>query len=291
MDRRLETTLVGIAFALAALLAAAQSRQAPADAAVASSARPPPADSAVASSEWARGNRVLLGVTQERLGFSAQWRFQRSGNGDVLLDLEETRAGQARAGALMLVGNGVLLARDVPLERGRELDSFNGPLLMLQLVVHLLERAAPAGPTSIKAEMAIDAAEHDRALKVSAIGTDGEFLAPWRVTGRIGPGADGKVRFELQFVSASRKPGGAPYETRIAGIWQNASPPLQLRDNMPLRGWRGFRIKTVVTSRGAMNTVGLGTSAAMAFANIGEVRRRVADWADQGARRARWQCG
>jgi hypothetical protein len=40
-----------------------------------------------------------------------------------------------------------------------------------------------------------------------------------------------------------------------------------------------------------MNTVGLGTSAAMAFANIGEVRRRVADWADQGARRARWQCG
>ncbi|MPZ47007.1 MAG: hypothetical protein GEV05_27310 [Betaproteobacteria bacterium] len=278
MDCRLKTTLVGISFALAATLAAAQSRQ-------------PPADPAVASSEWAKGNRVLLGVTQERLGFSAQWRFQRSGNGDIVLDLEETRAGQARAGALMLVANGVLLARDVPLERGRELDSFNGPLLMLQLVLRLLERAVPAGPASIKREMPIDAAEHDRAVKVSTIGADGEFLAPWRVTGQIGPGADGQVRFELQFVSANRSPRGAPYETRIVGIWQNASPPVQLPDTMPLRGWRGFRIKTVVTARGAMNAVGLGTSAAMAFANIGEVRRRVADWTDQGARRARWQCG
>jgi hypothetical protein len=291
MDCRLETTLVGIAFALAAMLAAAQSPQPPADAAVASSARQPPADSAVASSEWAKGNRMLLGVTQERLGFSAQWRFQRSANGDILLDLEETRAGQARAGALMLVGNGVLLARDVPLERGRELDSFNGPLLMLQLVLRLLERAVPAGPASIKREIPLDVAEQDRSLKVSAIGTDGEFFAPWRVAGRIGPGADGQVRFELQFVSANRSSRGAPYETRIAGIWQNASPPLQLHDTMPLRGWRGFRIKTVVTARGAMNTVGLGTSAAMTFANIGEVRRRVAEWTDQGARRARWQCG
>jgi hypothetical protein len=277
MDRRLKPTLVGIAFALAATLAAAQSRQ--------------PPGAAVTSSEWAKGNRVLLGVTQERLGFSARWRFQRSGNGDMLLDLEETRAGQARAGALMLVGNGVLLARDVPLERGHELDSFNGPLLMLHMVLRLLERAVPAGPASIQREMRIDAAEREQPVKVAGIGADGEFLAPWRVTGQVGPGTDGQVRFELQFVSANPSARGAPYETRIAGIWQNASPPLHLPDTMALRGWRGFRIKTVVTARGAMNTVGLGTSAPMAFANIGEVRRRIADWTDQGARRARWQCG
>jgi hypothetical protein len=98
------------------------------------------------------------------------------------------------------------------------------------------------------------------------------------------------VRFELSFVSAHRNPRAAPYETSIAGIWQNASPPVQLPDAMPLRGWRGFRIKTVVTARGAMNTVGLGTSAAMGFANLGEVRRRVGEWTDEGSRRARWQC-
>jgi hypothetical protein len=277
MGRTLKTTLVGISFALVATLVAAQSQQ-------------PRADTAQATSEWAKGNRVLLGVTQERLGFSAQWRFQRSANGDILLELEETRAGQARAGALLLVANGALLARDVPLARGRELDSFNGPLLMLQLVLRLLERSVPAGPESIKRELTIAAAEPERAVKVSAMGADGEFLAPWNVKGRVGPGADGQIRFELQFVSASRDPRGVPYATSIAGIWQNASPPLQLPDAMPLRGWRGFRIKTAVTARGTTNTVGLGTSAAMAFPNLGEVRRRVADWTDQGARRARWQC-
>ena len=59
---------------------------------------------------------------------------------------------------------------------------------------------------------------------------------------------------------------------------------------MPLRGWRGFRIKPVVHARDATNTVGLGTSPAMAFANLAEVRRRVAEWNDEGARRSRWQC-
>ena len=277
MGRTLETVLVAISFALAATFAAAQSQ-------------PPRADSEQATSEWAKGNRVLLGVTQERLGFSAQWRFQRSANGDILLDLEETRAGQPRAGALLLVANGALLARDVPLERGRELDSFNGPLMMLQLVLRLLELAAPAGPESIRREIAIDATEPQRAVKVSAMGADGEFLAPWSVKGRIGPGAEGQIRFELEFVSANRDPRGAPYATSIAGLWQNAAPPLQLPDTMPLRGWRGFRIKPVVTARGSANSVGLGTSAAMAFPNLGEVRRRVADWTDQGGRRARWQC-
>jgi hypothetical protein len=278
MGRAFFTTVVGILFALAATLAVAQSR----------ASAPSPAGP---SSEWAKGNRVLFGVTQERLGFSAQWRFQRSASGDILLELEETRAGQARAGALLLVANGMLLARDVPLERGRELESYTGPALMLQLVLRLLEHAAPAGPASIKREMTIDAAESERAIKVSAMGADGAFLAPWSVKGRVGPAADGQVRFELQFVSANRDARRAPYATSIAGIWQIASPPLQLPDAMPLRGWRGFRIKTVVTARGTMNTVSLGTSAAMAFPNLGEVRRRVADWTDEGARRARWQCG
>src|SRR5690606_3501729 len=153
----------------------------------------------------------------ESIGFSAQWRFQRSAIGDMLLELEETRAGQPRAGALILVGDSLLLARDVPLQRGRELDAFNGPLLMLQLVLHLLERAAPAGPASVTKDTQLEVVERERPLKLSAVGADGEFYAPWSVKGRIGPGAKGQVRFELVFVSAAAG-RGAPYQTSIAGI-------------------------------------------------------------------------
>ncbi len=242
------------------------------------------------ASAWARGNHVLLGVTQQRIGFSAQWRFQRSASGDVLLELEEMRAGRARAGALLLVSNAVLLARDITLARGRELDAFNGPLLMLQLALRLLERAAPGGPESIRRNTAIDLVERERALEVSGLGANGEFFAPWQVRGTLAPGGDGRIAFEIEFVSASHARNGLPYETRIAGIWQNASPPVQLPDAMALHGWRGFRIKPTVRSHGEINTLGVGTSAAMGFANLGEVRRRALEWRDEGARRARWQC-
>src|SRR5690606_28236707 len=119
---------------------------------------------------------------------------------------------------------------------------------------------------------------------------DGEFFAPWQVRGTLAPGGDGRIAFELEFVSASRARDATPYQTRIVGIWQNASPPVQLPDAMALRDWRGFRIKPTVKARGAMNTIGLGTSAAMRFSNLAEVRRRAAEWSDEGARRARWQC-
>ena len=66
-----------------------------------------------AESEWARGNRVVLGVTQARIGFSARWRFERAANGDILLEKDESRAGQSIAGSLMVVGNGAL-ARTIP---------------------------------------------------------------------------------------------------------------------------------------------------------------------------------
>jgi len=275
MGRALKTACVGILFALATTLAGAQSR---------------PQSLPEGGSGWAKGNRILLGVTQERAGFSAQWRFQRSAGGDILLDLEESRRGRMRAGSLMLVANGALLARDVPLERGRELDGFNGPLLMLQLALRVLERAAPGGPESVKRDMKIELTEPEKPVKVTGVGADGEFFAPWSARGILGPAADGQIRFELEFDSTSRAGGATAYRTSIAGIWQNASPPVQLPDTMALRGWRVFQLKPAVRAAGATNASGLATSAPMAFPNLGEVRRRVAEWTDEGARRSRWQC-
>jgi hypothetical protein len=266
-----------MAFALAAAL-------------VCAAAEPRPSEAERSGSEWSKGNRILLGVTQERIGFSARWRFQRAAEGDILLELEETRAGQPRAGALLLVADGVLLARDVPLQRGRELDAFNGPLLMLQLVLRLLERALPAGPASIDKEVQVDLTERERPVKVTGLGADGEFYAPWSVKGRIGPGGNGEVRFELAFVSATAGGSKAAYQTSIAGIWQNASPPVQLPDAMPLRGWRGFRLQPAVVARAEANDLGLRTSPPMAFANLAAARRHAAQWKDEGARRSRWQC-
>ena len=275
MGRAATTTLVGISIALAATLTVAQTR---------------PAKPALSGATWGKGNRVLVGVTQERIGFSAHWRFQRSADEDILIDLEESRAGNVRAGSLLLIGKNALLARDVPLQPGQEVDAFDGPLLMLQLVLRLLERAVPAGPGGLKQDVQVDIRERNRSIKVTGIGSDGEFYAPWSLKGVIGPVPGGQVRFELEFVSASRSADATPYETRLAGIWEITSPPVQLPDSTPLRGWRVYELKPVVKARGATNDVGLGASVPMAFPTLGEVRKRALEWASEGARRARWQC-
>jgi len=241
------------------------------------------------ASEWARGNRVLLGVTQPAFGLSAQWRFERSTTDDILLERQENRAGRIEAGSFLLI-DGALIVRDTRLEPGKELDAVNGPLLMLQLVLQLLERSVPAGPSQLTRELRVDLAEHKRAIAVTGIGADGEFAAPWRLTGSVGPAGKGIVKFELEFSSAARGPAGARYQTSIAGIWQNTPPAVVFQDSMSLRGWQVYRFKPVVRQRGAVNAMGLGTSAPLGFLNLGEVRRHTLLWADEQAKRSRWQC-
>jgi hypothetical protein len=243
-----------------------------------------------AVSGWAKGNRVLLGVTQSTLGFSAQWRFERSTIGDIYLETQENRAGRMDAGSLLLLSDGALLVRDMRLLPGRELDAINGPLLMLQLVLQLLERGVPGGPKALARDTPVDIAERSQAIKVSGVGAEGEFLPPWHLTGSIGPAGSGRVKFELHFESAVRGRAAARYETDIAGIWQNAAPPVVFQDGMGLRGWQVYQIKPVTVRRGTSNAPGLGTSAPMGFQNLGEVRRRAAQWTTEQARRSRWQC-
>lgn len=240
---------------------------------------------------WTRGNRVAIGVTQERLGFSALWRFERAANGDIVLEKEEHRGGQSIQGALMLVGGGgALLLRELRPERGQELDALNGPMMMLQLVLRLLERAVPAGPQSLAADRKVSITESSAGIKVAGIGSEGEFFAPWSLKGTVGPAAAGQVKFELEFVSAPAKPGAPRYESSIAGIWQNVPNTNAWPDSFSLRGWRVHQIRNVVKPRGTINVVGPGTSPAMVFATLGEVRRSVAQWAIDGERRARHQC-
>jgi len=242
------------------------------------------------TSEWARGNRMLLGVTQESVAFSAQWRFDRAANGDIRIEKEELRAGQPSAGTLIIVGNAAFGARDLQLERGRELDAVNGPILMLQLVLRLLERALPDGPKALTRETRIELSDPKAGIKVTGLGADGEFFAPWALKGVAAPAAGGAVKFELRFASASRGQPGRAYVTSITGIWENTASPLALPDATPLTGWRVYQLRQVVKPRGTINTVGLGTSAPMAFPTLGDLRRKVVEWTDDQARRARYQC-
>jgi hypothetical protein len=66
----------------------------------------------------------------------------------------------------MMVINGQsqwMLAKNVPLEKGYEIDALDGVVLNLKLVLELLRAAAPGGPTGIKQKTTLDTKE-DRFL-------------------------------------------------------------------------------------------------------------------------------
>ena len=148
---------------------------------------------------------------------------------------------------------------------------------------------APAGLAAARVASArgVDPAGRARRHRPSATGVPRAARPSPRPSGVARPSGRNVVEPQTR---KTRSPAGARYETSIVGIWQNAAPPVVFANDMPLRGWQVYQIKPVVMGRGAENIIGFGTSAPMGFPNLGEVRRRVAQWSDEQTRRSRWQC-
>lgn len=243
-----------------------------------------------AASEWARGERLQLGITQAEIGFSGQWRFERWENGEIRIEKDEMRRGKQSAGTMLVVGSGAIAMRDLRPAAGRELDEANGPLAMLQLSMRLLERVAPGGPRTVARDVSVQVADAKNGIKVTAIGSEGEFFPPWSVRGILGPSGQGRVKYEFEFVSARQAPGAKVYATEMAGIWERSAGTPPLPATFSLAGWRVYQLKQVVKPRGQFNTVGLGTSPPLGFSTLGELRSRVAQWSSDAERRSRLQC-
>lgn len=259
-------------------------------AAAAGGARAAQAPPKEAASEWARGEKVQLGITQPALGISGQWRFERWDNGDIRIEKEENRRGRQTAGTVLVIGNGAIAVRDLRPAKDRELDEVNAPLSMLQLTLRLLERVAPGGPRTVARDLSVQVADDRNSLKVTGIGAEGEFFAPWRVRGILGPAGEGRVKFEFDFVSSRPAPGAKVYATEIAGIWERGAGSPPLPDSYPLKDWQVYQLRQVVKPRGQFNTVQLGVSPPMGFVRLGDLRTRVAQWGGDAERRARYQC-
>jgi len=243
-----------------------------------------------AASEWARGQNLQLGITQPALGISGQWRFERWDNGDIRIEKEENRRGRQTSGTVLVIGNGAIAVRGLRPAKDRELDEVNAPLSMLQLTMRLLERSAPGGPRSVARDVSVQVAEDKNSLKVTGIGAEGEFFAPWRARGILGPAGEGRVKFEFEFVSSRPAPGAKAYATEIAGIWERGAGLPPLPDSFPLTDWQVYQLRQVVKPRGQFNTVQLGVSPPMGFVRLGDLRARVAQWGSDAERRARYQC-
>jgi hypothetical protein len=66
-----------------------------------------------------------------------------------------------------------MLTKNVPLEKGYEIDALDGPVLTLKLVTELLRVAVPDGPNAITKSTAVNLHERIKSIEVNTASASG----------------------------------------------------------------------------------------------------------------------
>jgi hypothetical protein len=197
---------------------------------------------------------------------------------DVAIHVDVRRPeGEAR-GTVLMVGGRMLMVRGLPLERGREIEALDWPLVNIQLAQIVLGRVFPDGPASLKGERAFDHSGK-APIEYGTASTRGRIEAPWRAEGSAAQVQPGLVTFA--FTLSSPLKTGKKTETlrmRFRGELAMLERPV-LPDDGSLEGWSAFALGPRAEKRGDKTVVGFGTTGDVlpAFKTVADARAYIAE--------------
>jgi len=160
------------------------------------------------ATRWADPSSVRLDVEFPGEGYHATWNMARCDCGDLLIESELSAPGEVESGESMLVGGRVVLSRGFG-DTDAELlgNSLDAPALMMQLVLSLLERVAPDGPSASAGNSEIAFEEPLNPIHLDSGGAAGSFWAPWSVKGTIKAPTESQREFDFHFRFSTGNPG------------------------------------------------------------------------------------
>ena len=169
-------------------------------------------------------------------GFHARWDIYRCACGDVLIHSEETLPDGITTGEQLLVGGRVLLQRGFADGGPAMLDS---PMLMLQLLFVLLQKAEPSGPAMVDASMPVSKSDDNSPIMLDTGKAHGAFPAPWDLQGELRRVGDGSHRFELDFEFEAMYEGQSAGRSamHLSGALNYQPQAFPHADDMALEGW------------------------------------------------------
>ncbi|MCE2947881.1 MAG: hypothetical protein ACK515_06210 [bacterium] len=244
------------------------------------STAPTAADRAAAAKKpgaaWYRGNYITLDASEPTAGFRSRWMFERTPGNDIRLVLDEQRKAGPQSGTVLIIGQKALLTRDMVLARkGALMPAVDGPTLLLNLTLRLLERGVPDGPQSVRRERSISVKDDVQALSIETPSAAGTFLPPWQLTGKVVRKGDA-IEFDLLLVSRSRADAKASNNTALRGSWRSDErKPPELRDDMPLEGWALHAIAGVAKEVNRRQAIVYDALPRQGFATLGELRKAI----------------
>lgn len=225
---------------------------------------------------WYRGNLITLDASEPRAGFKARWTFERTSGNDIRLVLDEQRKVGPQSGTILIIGQKALLTRDLVLARqGGLMPAVDGPTLLLNLTLRLLERGVPDGPQSLRRERTVTVKDDKQPLSVDTPSASGTFLPPWQLTGKVRRNGE-VVEFDLLLVSRSRTDPNGTNNTTLRGTWRHeAKKPPELPDGLSLQGWSLHAIGSAAKDVNRQQGIVYDAIPRQGFATLGELRKAI----------------
>jgi hypothetical protein len=161
-------------------------------------------------------------------GASSWMSMVNASNGDFLLKTE--------SGEMMVVGGQILLAKNVEMAPGAEIDALDAPAIEMRLAMMLLEKGVPAGPASVRAQQPVNVSESTEPLEVSTPSASAQYPAPWSLHGMVTRVDATHLEYKLTFDFDQ-----AAQPLIISGTWERGTPP-NFPDSLRTSDWRAFKL-------------------------------------------------
>jgi len=224
---------------------------------------------------WHEAAHMLLAVFEPAVGFSGSWQFDRASNGDIRIVKEEQRMGTVVKGSVMMIcDDAAMLTKGLTPARGSEQREIDGPVLLLQLALRLLERGVPQGPQGVTRETLLDMREVNDPISVRRGTTaSSEFLPPWRLQGKAVRLGEDKIRFEMKFAYSTLAAKDRQFEMEIEGLWQKQSRVALFANDTKVDDWSVYRVDAAAKKvAGSLLVEQIAVRQPRSFKTLGEVR-------------------
>lgn len=219
-------------------------------------------------SAWFKMNALLVTMKVPGVAETLNYNFEVTANSDLRVNIVSKEA----TGNLMLI-SGVLVARDLPVKPGYEIDALDAPVLTMQLVNKLLAAAAGVAPNLFRGHRKVDFTEATVPIHIATPSAEGQYPAPWSLMGSL-DGAPGLVTFRLKH--SFKDANGNSYAVEYAGRWEQRSVSPTIPDSASLTGWKVFGLGPRKEVGAGGTTLDYGaTQSATVYPNVGALRAAI----------------
>lgn len=196
-----------------------------------------PQEICASGSKWYDANIASFEMRYPGTKDSSRYKFEIASNKDMLLTTSFTVEGKKTEGRILLLSGMAMLTKGFELKKGYEIDYIDGPALMYQLVISLLNQAFPLGPYKTDTTKKITKVDTKRGIKVATMSAGGLFGPSWKLKADISKIKPNYFSYDLFFTFDFPETESGKMSYEISGTWEKTSPSPSFPDEMQVNDW------------------------------------------------------